>query len=55
MKKPFDTVKMTRQIRDRLSDLYWKDKKEYFRQAQAAADKCKTELKNRKSRKTHVA
>jgi hypothetical protein len=55
MKKSFDAVKMTRKIRDRLSELYWKDKKEYFRQAQTAADKFKADLFSHKPHKVRVA
>lgn len=55
MKKSFDAVKMTREIRNRLSELYWKDKKEYFKQAQSAADKFKIDSLNRKPHKAHVA
>lgn len=54
MKKKFDTVKMTREIRDKMSELYWKDKDEYFRQIKVAADKFKLDSSKRKKRKAHA-
>lgn len=48
MKKKFDAVKMTRDITDKMAELYWKDKKEYFRQINASAEKFKDRARKRK-------
>ncbi|NUM81498.1 hypothetical protein HUU42_11895 [bacterium] len=54
MKKHFDAVKMTREIRDKMADLYWNDKNEYYRQIKIAAEKFKSKLTKSKKKKTYT-
>jgi hypothetical protein len=55
MRKQFDAVKMIRAIRDRMAELYWKDKKEYYRQIKIAAEKFQSKLAKSKKKEAHLA
>jgi len=52
MKKKFDAVKMTREIREKLSELYFSDREEFYRRMKIADEDLKQIIKRKtKSKK----
>jgi len=49
MKKKFDAVKMTREIREKLSELYFSDREEFYRRMKIADEDLKR-ITKRKSK-----